>query len=178
MTNFSLDGLTQDDFNRIMKFGKPSNKVGQYVSKPFIELPYGVVRKDLPTLQKKDLLQESILLILECQFPKVDLTGVTANELMSFILWMKKQQEHIFHIEELYLSTDPEPEMMAAGVHRLNELGTLSTIHSLAGGDPLKHAGIEAMPYFKIYEILKLEKIQRDVQKAHAAIMEAKNKTK
>ena len=177
-TGFSLNGLTQEKFELIMKYGKASNQLGKYTSKDFVELPYGIVRKELPTLQKKDLLYDSILLILGCQYDKVNLRGVTANEMMSFLLWIKKQQERIYKIEEHYLSSDPEPEMISAGVHKLNEMGVLSTIHHLAGKDPLKHAAIEAMPYYKIYEILKLEKIEKDINKAYQAIMEAKHKTK
>lgn len=175
---FSLNGLAQDKFDLIMKYGKASNQLGKYSSKDFVELPYGVVRKDLPTLQKKDMLYDSILLILDCQYDKVNLRGVTANEMMSFLLWIKKQQEKIYQIEEHYLSTDPEPEMIAAGVHKLNEFGALSTIHQLAGKDPLKHAAIEALPYYKVYEILKLEKAEREIHKAYQGIMENKAKQK
>lgn len=175
---FSLNGLTEEKFELIMKYGKASNQLGKYVSKDFVELPYGIVRKDLPTLQKKDLLYDSIMLILSCQYDKVNLRGVSANDMMSFLLWIKRQQERIYKIEEHYLSSDPEPEMISAGVHKLNELGVLSTIHNLAGKDPLKHAAIEALPYYKIYEILKLEKIERDINKAYQVIMENKAKTK
>lgn len=175
---FSLNGLTQDKFDLIMKYGKASDQLGKYKSKPLIELPYGVVRKDLPALQQRDMLFDSIMLLLKCQYDKVSLKGVTANEMMSFLLWIKKQQEHIYAIEQTYLSSDPEPEMIASGVHKLNEFGVLTTIHQLSGRDPLKHAAIEAMPYYKVYEILKLEKTEKDIHEAYRKIMETKAKNK
>lgn len=166
--HLGFKGLSMEDLELIKKYGKAKNSLGGYVSKPFIELPYGIVRKNLPTLQKKEMHMDYILLILEAQYPKVNLAGVTANEIMAFMLWIKEQQEKIYKIEETYLSSEPDPIAIVAGIHRLNEFGALSTIHQLAGSDPLKHAAIEALPYYKIYEILKLEKINKEISKAFA----------
>jgi len=169
-------GITEKDLENIMKFGKASDTIGGYQSKSFIELPYGLVRKDVPDMQKKSLHLEYILAILECQFDEVDISEVNSNEIMSFILWIRKQQQKITAIEERYLSSDPEPEMIAAGINKLDEFGALSTIHGLAQGDILRHAAIEAMPYYKVYEVLKLEKTNRDIKNAHINIIKAKNK--
>lgn len=168
--HLGFKGLSMDDLELIKKYGKAHNSLGGYVSKPFIELPYGIIRKTLPTLQKKELHMEYILLILQAQYDKVNLSGVTANDIMAFMLWIKEQQDMIYRIEEMYLSTEPDPLAVAAGIHKLNEFGALSTIHQLAGSDPLKHAAIEALPYYKIYEIMKLEKINRDIAKTYAEL--------
>lgn len=161
-------GISMQDLDLIKKYGKASNALGKYVSKDFIELPYGIIRKDLPTLQKKELHLEYITSILACQYQEqIDLRGVSSNEIMSFMLWIKQQQEKIYKIEELYLSSDPDPLAISAGLHKLDEFGALSTIHSLAQGDILRHPEIEALPYYKVYEILKLEKANREIAKAY-----------
>lgn len=180
LPNINLNSLTEKDLERLLKFGKGSNKLGNHTSKPFTELPYGVVRKDLPTLQKKGLHLDYILLILECQFDEVDISDVTANEMMAFLLWIREQQNKIYNIEKAYLSSEPDAEQIAAGINKLDEFGALSTIHSLAQGDILRHPQIEALPYFKVYEVLKLEKTNRDIKRAHEEIIraQAKNKTK
>lgn len=165
--HLGFKGLSMSDLDLIQRFGKASNTLGGYTSKSFVELPYGIVRKDLPTLQKREMHLEYITMILEAQYDRVDLRGVTANEIMSFMLWIKKEQEKIYKIEEMYLSSDPDPLAVASGIHQLDEFGALSTIHQLAGSDPLKHAAIEALPYYKVYEILKLEKINRDISKKY-----------
>lgn len=174
--HLGFKGLSMADLDLIQRFGKASNSLGGYTSKPFVELPYGIVRKDLPTLQKKELHLEYITMILEAQYERVELSGVSANDIMSFLLWIKQQQDIIYHIEEQHLSSDPDPLAVAAGVHKLDEFGALSTIHQLAGGDPLKHAAIEALPYYKIYEILKLEKINKDISKAYAELSKKQTK--
>ena len=174
--HLGFKGLSMSDLELIQRFGKASNCLGGYTSKSFIELPYGIVRKDLPTLQKKEMHLEYITMILECQYDKIDLRGVTANDIMSFMLWIKKEQEKIYKIEEIYLSSEPDPIAISAGIHKLDELGALSTIHHLAGNDPLKHAGIEALPYYKIYEILKLEKINKEISKDYAELTKKQTK--
>ena len=161
-----------------MQFGKPSNTLGRYTSKKFTELPYGVVRKELPNIQKKQLHLEAVLLILNCQFGEVDISEVTANNVMSFMLWIKQQQEFILKIEQTYLSSEPDPEMLTAGINKLDEFGALSTIHTLAQGDILRHPQIESLPYFKVYEVLKYEKISRDIKKAREEMAAAKAKSK
>lgn len=163
-------GITQLQLDYIFKYGKGSNKLGEYESLKFTELPYGIVRKDVITLQKKDLHAEAIMLILECQYKDVKLKGISQNDIFSFLVWMKQQHDRIANLEKFYLKSDPDPHLIAAGVHRLDELGALVTIHTLALNDMSKHAFIESQPYYKVYEVLKLEKIQKEIQKAYAEI--------
>ena len=173
----NLDGVTQQQLDFIFKYGQGSNKLGKYESKNFTELPYGIVRMDILTLQKKELHLEAIMMILECQFEKVSLKGVTQNDLFAFLVWMKKEQDKLFTRERNYLSSDPDPEAVAAGINRLDEFGALATIHTLAHNQVWRHKDIYNTPYFEIYQVLKLEKVQRDVQKAHQKIMEQKAKS-
>jgi hypothetical protein len=167
----NLAGITQAQLDYIFKYGKGSNRIGKYESLPFVELPYGVVRKDMITLQKKDLHAEAIMLLLGCQYDKVDLKGISQNDIFNFLVWIKKQHDKIFNMEKFYLKSDPDPHMIAAGVHRLDEFGALATIHTLALNDISKHAFIEGLPYYKVYEVLKLEKVQKEIQKAYAELI-------
>lgn len=166
----NLAGITQQQLDYIFKYGKGSNQLGGYESLPFTELPYGVVRKDMITLQKKEMHAEAIMLLLNCQHENVKLKGITQNDILSFMVWIKKQHDKISNLEKFYLKSDPDPHMIAAGVHRLDEFGAFATIHTLAMGDMSKHAFIENSPYYKVYEVLKLEKVQREIQKAYAEL--------
>lgn len=166
--------VSAKDFQRMIKYGKPSDTIGPYKSKAFIELPYGVVKKDLPILQKQDLVQESIELILNCQFENVNFSLVSGNEIICFLLWIKEQQEFINMIEQNNLSSEPDAELAAAGIHSLDEFGSFVTIDSLSNGDILKHSEIEKLPYYKVYEKLKLDKIQREIEKAYNEIIKNK----
>lgn len=171
-------GITQTQLDYIFKYGKGSNKLGEYESLKFTELPYGIVRKDIITLQKKELHAEAIMMILECQYENVKLKGITQNDIFSFLVWMKQQHDRIYNMEKFYLQSDPDPHLIAAGVHRLDEMGALATIHALALNDMSKHEFIESRPYYKVYEVLKLEKIQKEIQKAYAEIIKPPKPTK
>lgn len=174
----NLSGITQAQLDYIFKYGAGSNKLGKYECKKFVDLPYGVVRKDMITLQKRDLHAEAIQLLLECQYSKVNLKGITQTDIFNFMVFMKKQQDKIFNMERFYLKSDPDPHLIAAGVHRLDEFGALATIHTLAMGDISKHPYIENLPYYKVYEVLKLEKVQKEIQKNYAEIIKPKQNTK
>ena len=167
------------DFDLILKYGKASSKIAGFESKPFIELPYGLVKIDLPALQRSESDSEAIInLIMKLQFPEFDIESASGNEIVSFSLWIKEQQEFIYSIEEKYLSSEPEPEMMAAGIHQLNEFGDMVTVDALAKGDILKYDETKALPYFRVYEKLKLDKVNRDIEKRYQKIMEEKAKRK
>lgn len=166
--------VSHKDFERMIKYGKSSDTIGPYKSKAFIELPYGIVKKDLPLLQKQGRDQEAIELLLECQFEKVDISKVSGNEYLCFLLWVKEQREFINNIEMNNLSSMPKAELMAAGIERLDEFGSYVTIDSLSSGNILNHSKVEKLPYYKVYEKLKLDKIQREIEEAYAEIIKNK----
>lgn len=168
---FELDQLTTEDFNKILKFGKPQNKVLGYEAAEFVSLPYGLIKRDLPQLQKQARFYDCVDLVLRHTYKDLDLSKATGNELMAFLLWIKEQQERLNALELNYLSSDPDPKMVAAGIHKLNDMGELPTIDNLAGGDLLKYEAIEALPYFRVYEKLKLNKIWSEINKQYEEIV-------
>lgn len=175
----NLNGLDEAQLDHVLRFGKPKNTIGGYESKKLIFLPYGLVRIEIPVMQKTNRHDDVILEIIRAQHgPDINLDDVSPNDALAFYLFVRKELEHIQKIEALGLSGDPEPELLIAGLHKLDEFGALATVHSLAHGDPLKHNAIKAMPYYEIYQILKLEKTHKDISKRYAEIMEAKAKNK
>ncbi len=174
--NSVISESSASDLNLMLKYGKANNKIGKYVSKKFIELPYGLVRKDLPNYHKQELLEESIELIMKAQFDDFDINKASGNEIVSFLLWIKEQIEFIKTVEENNLQSDPEPEMLAAGIHRLNEFGIATTVEKIAKDWNYTPEQVEQTPYFKIYEKMKMDKIQSEINKNYQKIMEEKSK--
>ena len=176
--NFNIKDQDYKDLNLMLKFGKSSNRIGKYESKPFIELPYGLIKKDLPAYQKQELIGESIELIMQNQFPDFEIKKTSGNDVIGFLLWIKEQQLFIKNIEEANLQTDPEPEMLAAGIHRLNEFGIAPMMEKIAKDWNYTPEQVEKMPYFKIYEKMKLDKVQGEINKNYQKIIEEKSKRK
>lgn len=161
----------------ILKYGKASNTLGQWKSKPFIELPFGLVKIEVPNLLSNGKIQEAIEKILSIQYSDFKLNH-SQKEIIAFTLWIREQLDFIHQIETTYLHSEPEPELLASGVHRLDEFGALATIDHLAGGDLLKHKKIKVLPYFEVYQKLKLDKIQTEIKKQYEKIITEKAKRK
>ena len=176
--NFNIKDQDYKDLNLMLKFGKLSNRIGKYESKPFVHLPYGLIKKDLPAYQKQELIGESIELIMQNQFPDFEIKKASGNDVIGFLLWIKEQQEFIKNIEEANLQSDPEPEMLAAGIHRLNEFGIAPTVEKIAKDWNYTPEQVEKTEYFKIYEKMKLDKVQGEINKNYQKIIEEKAKRK
>lgn len=158
----------------VLKFGKPKDTLKGKVCKSFLYLPYGLVRITVPALQAEERHDAVIEEVMKHQYDGFTLDGISTNDKVSFYLFVKKEIERIQEIERNYLGGDPEPELVGAGVHKLNEFGAFATVHSLAGGDILKHKEIEALPYFQVYQTLKLNKVNNEIDRAYQQII---NKT-
>ena len=68
--------------------------------------------------------------------------------------------------------------MLVAGIHRLNEFGIATTVEKIAKDWNMKPEEVEAIPYFKIYEKMKLDKVQGEINKNYQKIIEEKSKRK
>ena len=170
--------ISQEQLSLMLTYGKPNNRIGEFESKPFIELPYGLIKKDLPAYQKQELIGESIELIMQNQFPDFEIKKASGNDVIGFLLWIKEQQLFIKNIEEANLQTDPEPEKLAAGIHKLNEFGIAPTVEKIAKDWNYTPEQVEQTEYFKIYEKLKLDKVQGEINKNYQKIIEEKSKRK
>lgn len=171
-----LEQYSKEDINIIWEFGKPKDNIGKYKSKRLIELPYGIVKVDLVEYMKNNELEEGVKAVMECQHEDFNIKKFTIAEIIVFWKWLSKELEFIFNLETNYLSSEPEPEMLAAGINKLNEFGAIATIDQLANGDILKHAQIEKLPYLTVYQKLKLDKAKSEIQKKYTKIIEEKAK--
>lgn len=167
-----------EDLDLILKFGKVKNYIGEYRSKDFIELSYGLVKIEIPALLSAGKLNECTDLILKNQYPKFEIKNHLQNDILSFVLWIREQLEFIFNLENAYLHSEPKPDLLASGINRLDEFGAMVVIDNLAGGDILKYEKIKALPYFEIYQKLKMDKIQAEIKEQYEKIMIEKSKRK
>lgn len=170
--------IQTNDLQRMLKYGKASDTIGEFTSKAFIELPYGLVKIRIPKLLSEGETEAAVGSIMQSQFVNFDIQNATGNEIVGFFLWVQQQMEHLAYIEKTFLSSDPEPEMLAAGIMKLNEFGEMATIDQLAKGNILEYEKIEALPYFQVYQKLKLDKAHREIEKKYSKIMADKAKRK
>ena len=59
----------------------------------------------------------------------------------------------------------PEPEMVAAGINELDELGDTNLIDALAKGDILKWEQVKDLPYEKIFDKQRKSTIESKIER-------------
>lgn len=139
-------------------------------------MPYKIVKKTIPELFKDNKFEEIIKLIFWVTDEAID--KADERELLSFILWVKDGLEMISKYENDLLSSSPDIDLINAGINKLDMLGDLPLIDSLAGGDMEKWEAIESMPYHKVFKKMLLNKLNGEINKDYQKIISDKQKRK
>lgn len=160
----------------IIRFGKSCDTVQGFKSKPFVNLPFGLIKIELPDILVRGDLDEILTSVISPQNPQLNIKKIPINEKVAFVLWVREQMLFIQQIEKQYLSQEPDPELIASGVSRLDEFGVLVTIDHLANGNILNYEKIKNLPYYEVYQKLKLDKIQGEIKRSYEKIILKKHK--
>lgn len=169
-----FENISKNEFEFIVKFGKRSNSLFGVELPSIIYFPYRFTKIDLPELMQEGNIEEIINII--CKEKEIEIKEITQRETISFVLWLKDEIEAIHQLESRYLQSQPDPDMIAAGVNDLNEFGELNVIDSLAGGDILKWDEVGRIPYYKVFDKLRKNIIDRRINTNYQKILATKNK--
>lgn len=161
-----------DLYQFVKKYGKRTNTLFDVELEPLIYFPYGFVKIDLPSLLNENNIDEIIKLI--CDIKDICVKKITDKEKISLTLWLIDELEAIGSLEQNYLSSQPEPELIASGIDELNVFGELNIIDSLAGGDILKWEQVKQLPYHSIFDKLRKDNIERKINKNYNKIISKK----
>jgi hypothetical protein len=154
----------------ILKYGVRSNTLNGKQCKDLKLFSFKMIKIDLPELLSKGDFKGVAKKLL-----KIDSSN--DNELMSFVLWVKDELLLINKIENANLSSPPDPDLIASGIHKLNELGIVATLNGLSE-DITKWNKIIRMPYIDVYYKMLLNKRIADIQKNYHKIQTEKAKNK
>lgn len=170
----ALQNIDKTDFEMLIKFASRSNVLFGVEVPALIYMPYRFVKIDLPELFSSLNIEEIFKTI--CSNHNIEEKEINQIEIISFLLWIKDEIEAIQKLEQTHLSSTPDPDMEAAGVQELNQLGEINTIDSLAGGDILKWELVEQLPYNKVFDKLLKNLIENKVNKNYHKIISSKKK--
>lgn len=155
----------------ILKYGTRSNVYDGKTCKPINQFSFKMVKITLPELLKNGQYSKIVKKLLKIKVDK------ESQELLNFILWVKDQLEEIAKQEENTLNSIPEPEMIQAGIHKLNQFGVIGTLQSLSN-NVLDWKKILTLSYLDVYYKLLINKISNEIQKDYHNIMAEKAKQK
>ena len=164
--------VENDLYQFVKKYGKRTNTLFGVELEPLIYFSYGFVKIDLPSLLNENNIDEIIKII--CDIKDISVKKITDKEKISLTLWLIDELEAIGSLEQNYLSSNPEPELIASGIDELNVFGELNIIDSLAGGDILKWEQVKQLPYHSIFDKLRKDNIERKINKNYNKIISKK----
>lgn len=153
--NNELLSIHETDFNIMLKSGKRKSKIFKTEFGSLINYSYGFVKIDLIDLMKQGLFTEVIKRAFKekkITLTDSDINRYNHNDLLAFILWIRDELEAILNLERRELGSDPNPDLMASGVHELDKLGEINVIDSIAKGNVLRWGKIKQLPYYTIFE--------------------------
>lgn len=173
MVNEILNNINKENFDLLLKLGKRGNYLYEIELPGLIYMSYGFVKIELPDLLTKGSIQDLIQSL--CKERNIAFKeAVSEKEITALVLWLKDELEQIFKLESEYLSNPPEPDMIAAGVKELDEMGEINVIDSLAGGDVLKWDLVKALPYHVVFDKLRKNLLEARVNKNYQRIITRK----
>ena len=107
-----------------------------------------------------------------------DIQHFNLNDCLYFLFWIIDELKYWVQMEQTHLASDPDFDMLAAGIDKMNIFGELNTIDVLAGGDILKWDLVKALPYKDIFDKQLKSLKEGQFQKEYAKVMSNKNKNK
>jgi hypothetical protein len=154
------------DVNFILEFGTRINTLDEVTIESLIHLPYKFIKQDLPKLIQNN----------EFEIIAEKIIGKTIvkdkDKIINFALWVSDELKQINENENV-LSSNPEPEMITAGINRLEKFGIYGVARSLTD-DITKVNEILEMPYSDVFMALYYNKTTNDIQKAYQEIIRKK----
>lgn len=127
MRNEDFQTISQEDFNFLVKNGKRSHILLNFDFESLIYCKWGFVKETIPGLFAKNDFETLFFLMLKDRNQKVfclgDVRQINVNEAMAFILWLIDEMKAINELESQFLKNDPDPKMINAGIHKLDQFG-------------------------------------------------------
>lgn len=171
------------DLSVIVKSGKRTNRIFDIDFEQLIYFPYWFVKVEVKDLLFSGNYSELILLLLKKKdrlLTLEELSKQNHKELFSFVLWVKDEFELITKLEIEYLSSEPDNDLINAGIKELDELGEFNTIDNLVKDwcGAYTHEEIKKMPYHFIFDKLRKQTIESKFTKRYHKILADKQKSK
>lgn len=163
-----LSSIPAEQYQFIKKYSKRTGSLCGVTLEDITDLPYDVLKHQVPDLFNKGELENAIHLVLKHYNKNITFTKVlkadNAKKLM-FLLWLRDQYQTINEVENKYLYNPPDSKILQAGIQQLDVLGDINTIDNLAQGDILKWHKIRRMKYSDVFNKMLKNTIENRINK-------------
>lgn len=179
--NNELLKIGQTGFDFILANGKRSSVLLGFDFHSLIHNSFKFVKLDLPDLIKNCNFEELAMRALKDRGVNVfhyEVDRMTVNEFMQFLCWIRDELSEIAKLEVTYLNSEPDMDLMMAGVDKLRQFGDMNVIDNLANGDVLKHEALWKLSYATIFDKQYKAIIENKIQESLRNIKKEKDKGK
>jgi len=164
--------MTQQDFDNLIEYGKRCNIVnGKEIE--VTQLPFKFIKWKFSQMIEQGLIHESVFKVLK--YLKLDSNDLTSKQINSIFLYLYDEilteKGLINQLEQKYLSSQPDANMIGAGANRLAPFNTLLTLYNLSNKDILKMNKIAKLPYQSLLDIQVMTKIENEVQSKYQELV-------
>lgn len=139
-----------------------SNVVKGQELKPITKMPYWFVKVESQELLKKNDFEKVLKRYFE--FSEIKSKETDNHILTSIFFWILDELKSINELEK-HLASEPDADMIRAGVETLNELGEYVTLRSIEGVNITNIDEVKWMPYEEIFEELFYSKEKSRIEK-------------
>lgn len=134
---------------------------------PLMELSFGDVISIRTNLQEATIDNVVECICIVTKLKNYQVKRFTITQFYGIINGITEQLEQIISMEYNELSDDEDDvDLIATNANeRMARFGTINTIDSLAGGDLIKWAEVEKLPYLSVFTKLKMDKERNKIHK-------------
>lgn len=179
--NQYIENINHEQWEFLFKNGKRSSELNNHNFQSLCYSSFRFVKETAPDLIKQGEFEK---LIYKCFIDRkififeVDIHYFNFNDCLYFLFWIIDELKYWVQMEQTHLASDPDFDMLAAGIDKMNIFGELNTIDVLAGGDILKWDLVKSLPYKDIFDKQLKSLKESQFQKEYAKVMNNKNKNK
>lgn len=179
--NESLIYISDTDFQFIIKNGKRTSFCNGTEFESLCYNSYKFVKETAPELIRVGNFEK---LIFECfndrkfHIFETDIQYFDYNECLSFVLWIIDDLKYWSEMEIKHLNSEPDIDMMAAGINELNIFGDLNTLDMIAVKYGVLPWEVKEWSYQNVFDIQLKSVKEAKFQKEYTKRMQDKAKSK
>ena len=179
--NQAIENIGNEQWDFLFKNSKRSSLLNGEEFNSLCHSSFKFVKETVPTLLKEGNFEK---LIFECFIDRKififenDIRFFDFNECIYFLFWIIDELKFWNEMEHKHLSSDPDFDMLAAGINDLNIFGDLNTTDSIAVKYGITPWEVECWSYQKVFDLQLKSKKESEFQKKYMKIVQNKNKIK
>lgn len=169
-----------ENFDLVKKHAERTNRICGVEMDNLFGVPFWEVKQEIPKLINDGEIERAIhkVIVSEKNITFGKVKDSDNYEKAKFFFWMLDQYEVIAKLEETKLMSNPDPDLSAAGVDKLNVLESFNIIDNIAHKYSYTHAEAKELTYDTVFSIQLKEKIEREINKKLSEIKRKKRNRK